>query len=259
METAVVIRGERIGTIQHPISTNLAEILTQAYIAAGQNSPGLEDFRAIVAILESDLRDHFSVLTIPEVYRAIYMGIRGEITQRTDINNANIYQWLKHWKHCTERMEQLKKAFDQGPLALPAKGEGAITEEEKWQSSVQHVLMAFEKYKTAKHFLDYGNVAYLFLEKIGLINYSIERKKEIYQEAKRAIGKEKRIAMSASVSASEARHAKIHLDELLSNNKHHDVVAESRRRALKEYFDNLIEMEEDFSELLTDTKEQKEL
>jgi hypothetical protein len=244
MNTSVeLVRAERISSLPG-ITPALTKILTSAYVTANQTVPS--QLGIVVGLLEKDIRQFFHVLTLDEVSHAIHMGIRGEYTERTDISNANIYQWLKAWKNSQERMVALSAKNVHN--ALPEKG--TITDDEKRQSSINHVLRTFDQYERTGDFTDFGNAAYLFLESVGLINYPKNRKVEIYNKALRSVVKKLDSEARSSGSLAKMRQAKS-LIEKISNTRDDVVVVEARRLALMEYFDNLIEMQEDLPELLS--------
>lgn len=236
-----IVKSKRVSELSE-IAKGLSRALTLAYVSANQLMP--ETLNIIVNILEKDIRENFPMLTMDEVSHAINKGIRGEYTERTDISNANIYQWLKAWKNSEERMNAIA---NRNTLALPERG--TLTEAEKKQSSVSHVLMLFDHYKNTHEVTDYGNAAYLFLEKEGIINYTPERKREIFEQAKVSLSEQIKLRRFSTMS--DRRRLKAMADVVLDGGMKPEVIIEARRLALKIFFDNLIEMEEDLSFLLT--------
>lgn len=119
-----------------------------------------------------------------------------------------------------------------------------ISEEAKFEIIKKGALRCFQVYSTAGAMADAGNVTYNYLDRMGLIKITKEKKEKILKDAKEyLILKEKNSNASGSV-------IKAALDKL-QNGGNSYIVGEAKRRALKVYFDNLIEMGETLNDNLT--------
>jgi hypothetical protein len=243
------------------------QYVVDAYDNEGES--GTDDYKTTRVYLFDD---------IGEENRGKHYGKDVEVMEKIIMARYNLYQssGVKTYFTTNNSPDQLKdrygeRAFDRlkemcsfiswpgseskRTKGIPAKREKQpdviISEEDKRRSSTGHVIRTFQHYKNTGDIIDFGNVAYLFLERIGLINYSAERKKKIYQEVKQFMIHQIDMAAMSSGNLDKMRRAKALINQL-ANGLNGDVVMEARRLALKEYFDNLIEMEEDISVLMSE-------
>jgi hypothetical protein len=59
-----------------------------------------------------------------------------------------------------------------------------MSEEEKLNTAIEHLVTMYHKFKNGQSFLDGGSAGYLWLEKIGQINVSIDEKAEMFEKSK---------------------------------------------------------------------------
>jgi hypothetical protein len=59
-----------------------------------------------------------------------------------------------------------------------------MSEEEKLNTAIEHLVTMYHKFKSGQSFLDGGSAGYLWLEKIGQINVSIDEKAEMFEKSK---------------------------------------------------------------------------
>jgi hypothetical protein len=59
-----------------------------------------------------------------------------------------------------------------------------MSEEEKLNTAIEHIVTMYHKFKSGQSFLDGGSAGYLWLEKIGQINVSIDEKAEMFEKSK---------------------------------------------------------------------------
>jgi HPt (histidine-containing phosphotransfer) domain-containing protein len=59
-----------------------------------------------------------------------------------------------------------------------------MSEEEKLNTAIEHLVTMYHKFKSGQSFLDGGSAGYLWLEKIGQINVSIDEKADMFEKSK---------------------------------------------------------------------------
>jgi hypothetical protein len=59
-----------------------------------------------------------------------------------------------------------------------------MSEEEKLNTAIEHLVTMYHKFKNGQSFLDGGSAGYLWLEKIGQINVSIDEKADMFEKSK---------------------------------------------------------------------------
>jgi hypothetical protein len=59
-----------------------------------------------------------------------------------------------------------------------------MSEEEKLNTAIEHIVTMYHKFKNGQSFLDGGSAGYLWLEKIGQIKVSIDEKADMFEKSK---------------------------------------------------------------------------
>ena len=59
-----------------------------------------------------------------------------------------------------------------------------MSEEEKLNTAIEHLVTMYHKFKNGQSFLDGGSAGYLWLEKIGQIKVSIDEKADMFEKSK---------------------------------------------------------------------------
>ncbi len=194
-------------------------------------------------ILESririDLKMHFQILTIEEIKNAFDLGSKGEFRTKPDevlyLSPEKIYGWFKAYKFGVKR-EASKKLVEVIQREEKAK---EITEEQKEKIVMIGLLSSFEAFKNTGEVTDYGNVKYDKLDQLGLIRFTVERKKEIYSLAEQHL----------KASKQDDRDFMKGLKEMRSETQNL-IKAEAKQMALTIFFKDLVEMEVELKDLI---------
>jgi DNA polymerase III delta prime subunit len=122
--------------------------------------------------------------------------------------------------------------------------------EEMEERNKRYAIEAFAEYKKQQRYHDIGNTVYDYLDVKGLIQFSKERKIQIAQQAKQDYLKANSIAQATSKEDRTEKQKNIY--EVTSQTKKgKDVLRmESKRLALKEYFDFLITTDQELKDLI---------
>lgn len=223
---------------------DLMEIVRQAAFYTGTDLHP-DDLKGITVYLKKDILENpeFSNLTIPEVGYAIQQGVQGRYGEWYGLNNVSLRKFL--FAYC--RSEERYKALQKTNKMLTMKTEKS--EREKQQFLKEAALMKFAQYKKTGTMNDFGNTTYDLLDQLGIINLSKERKMEFMEKARKIVTARQTIKRS-----SRYREERISAQDILraieNNSRHGMVVAEAKRLSLKDYFDSLIEFDEELSEKL---------
>lgn len=186
-----------------------------------------------------DLKLHFQTLTVDEIINALDLGSKGEFRVKPEevlyLSPERVYSWFKAYKFGVKR-EANKKIADIVQREEKAK---EPTEEEKGKIVMDGVYLSFEEFKKTGEVKDYGNVKYDKLDSMGLIPFTIERKKEIYALAEQHLKSSKQ----------DDRDFMKGLKEMRSETQN-IVKAEAKQMALTLFFKELIEMEVELKDLI---------
>jgi hypothetical protein len=193
-----------------------------------------------------DLRKCFSTITMEEIQLAFSKGWKKEYGDFFGLNNKTYFEWVSAHMYEVNRAN-VRKAMQDAKEKEVNKPE--LTEKEKEAIIHEGALKCFRAFFETKIITDYGNITYDYLSKIGIIPFTAEVKKKIMAECKaRMIEEEK---MKKTQQAYIGKHQGIN-DEIkkLEEGKSTRLISESKREALKQYFIQLIEMDEQLENLI---------
>lgn len=141
----------------------------------------------------NDIFTNFNGLTFDEIRLACSLGARGEYKSKPDevvyFSVKSVYEWLKAYLAKTKREAMQKQARFEQDRYKPKEP----TEEEKKAFSEffiqEHIIKPYKVYaETGEYLFDNrGNVIYNKLDKLGVIPFTKERKKEIFERAKNLV------------------------------------------------------------------------
>jgi hypothetical protein len=217
------------------IKSSIAILVQKMFLIAGQ-TPDKKDITIICKEITADLQKRYKGMTLNEVDYALNAGVRGEYGEYFGINVVSINKWLRAYYNSDERKEaQRSKIFPEFELS-----EHEMTQEEIESVRKQATLYAWNRFKMYGLCDDCGNVAYNFLDKKGLIPFTVEEKKEMYVEA------QKTIVQRAKNYASNVYQ----LEQMLEKNRAEAVKMKAKHIALNAYFARLKAGKRDLTELI---------
>lgn len=178
----------------------------------------------------SEFKKHFFWLTIKEIEIAFSNGYKKEYGEFFGLCNATYFAWVKAYNE-SEKRTNAKKAIENSKLLMNPKP--ILTEEEKEEIVKNGIRKRFKDFKAGLEIEDYGNVAYNYLERMGKIKFTMERKIEIKERTIKEM-KNKALFDTNRVEKIDNILEKVLTTEAIKCN--------SKKNALKEYFKDLIEM-----------------
>lgn len=170
--------------------------------------------------------------TIEQFKIAVHEGMTN-----TEIYSANAPATYNKWVRAY--LDKVRMELSDYRAKVFATPKREPTEEEVIQMNIDHVLSMYESFKSGKVFMDGGSAGYLWLEKIGEINLSVEEKKQAFNDVhERAIAAI--AAKKQEVSQYEARSIQSILDKIHQGDEVDELKFEKikicRHDILKEYF-----------------------
>lgn len=219
----------------------LYSIILKAFISSGIGLKGETDeeqksrIKIMAKEVAADLRKRHATLTIREFELAVENGIRKEYGDFHGLNVATFHMFAREFKKSAEREEALRKLR---LLKEEQENEVKPSDEEINRIMNEACLNAFYRYKKTKCLVDFGGAKYQHLEKNGLINHSIDLKKEIFRKARELA----LLDASTTIMKPGENTAKTIAHEVIKNPDKHEIVKNiAREMALKRFFDDLIE------------------
>lgn len=159
-------------------------LVNQVIMDKGVNMPS-EEIDYLKTRVTDDIIHDFSGYTLEEVRLALHYGVRGEFGEYFGINPTTIFGWLKGFK-----FEMLPPVNQKVQKLLPKQEEVIPSQEEtdiKIKATIYDVY--FKLATTGEYdFYDIGNVCYKYLDRIGLIPYTVEEKMDFIHESRNAFG-----------------------------------------------------------------------
>jgi len=233
---------------KYDIDRSCVNIISKAVLDSGIQMKGTyeEQQASILQLSKSvaeDLRKYFKNITIKEFEIAVENGIRKEYGEYYGINVATIHQFVKAYKQSFDREEALRKQ-----KLSHQEEEPKPTQEQINQIMDTACIKAFYQYKQTGVLADFGGSKFLHLEKIGIINLTLERKKQLFEQAKQ----EQIAQCNADIykNTSESTAATIAKQIIKSPDKSEVVKNHARFIALKEFFDYLVVIDQELDEMI---------
>jgi hypothetical protein len=235
------------------LQTLVATLVTSVIIILGHSIKLSDNERQLIEReIVNDIWLNFKFLTYDELRLIFSLGARGEYKNRPEdivyFSVATVYNWLKSYVAQTKREAMQKQARFEQDKQTPK----PPTEEEKKKMEQfflsEYIIKPYNEYlKTGEYIFDNrGNVIYNTLDKMKVIPFSVERKKEIFERAKAIILEELSQWIGPEIKT------KIQNIRDGSGPGHEEVKSLAKEIALKEFFEELRGQEmslEDFIEL----------
>jgi hypothetical protein len=232
------------------VQYTVTDLVTTMYVVLGQ-SANVEDKFILISQVVEDLYKRFSFYTIEEVRNVFYLGPRGEFKTKPDEvlypTIEKINSWLKAYRE-TVRKEAVGKQlrFEQDNIPKIE-----LSDSEKLKIEIECTIKLLEDSKVETGFnlseIQSGAV-YNTLDKLELIPFTVDRKKEIYKEAEELYRKKH----SAGRDLVEIQFNKKIIAALNAGDttKTGEIRMLAKYLALKIHLANLTEMDEDIIEIL---------
>ena len=223
-------------------------ILLKAYADTGQKVPSDHDMVRNCQAVYEDVKNHFPLLTLDEIDYAIGKMIRGYYGEFTGVTVANIHKALKAYAGSAERQEFIRMARNPNQKQLPDKA--PLSQHEIKEKMMAYTEKAFSEYKETGYFMDLGNAIYDFLDQQKIIQLTPKKKREIFEGAKKIILAQKKKQRDFTDNAiSKIDMARI-IKAIETGKEASEVIAESKRIALNNFFAGLTEMDMDIKEYI---------
>lgn len=185
------------------------------------------------------MRTQMGAYSLADIGLAFTLYIQGKL----DYNE-------KHYgKFSVLFLENVMQSYKRYKVALPKQPiEHQLPEisKEETERLVRHgALTCFQTYFQYQKLFDFGNVTYDYLDRRGHINLTDARKRVIWDEAK------KNLKSQAGIKAMSGRET-TKLTDILERieTKNEGVKSEAKRIALREYFDFLIQTEQQLKDII---------
>ena len=132
-------------------------------------------------VTEDIIRD-FTRYTLEEIKLAFYYGVRGEMGDFFGLNPSTFYKWLKDFRY--ELLPPVNKVVEKY-LPKPDYSEIKMSEKELDKAISEKLIKEFKRLRDndVYSYYDFGNFGYKFLERMKLLDLSVEQKNKLMKES----------------------------------------------------------------------------
>lgn len=223
------------------LTAEVARIIGKTYVNSGQkfDQSAKDQLSATLDELVSDLQKYNSTMTVPEIELAFKNGWKGEYGEYFGLNNKTYFQWVN--AYCwTEKRLRVKKTLLEAK-EKEGKEPDKLTPEQQDMVLKEACLKSFDDYRKGIPLTNFESAKYNYLNRIGVLCFTEERKMAIQKEVKEKLRQE----------AIDEKQKTDTIEKALSRILDTTIVSRSKTACLKAFFQDLTETETELSDLLS--------
>jgi hypothetical protein len=205
--------------------------------------------------LVSDLIKNYGDLTLPEIaicfsrgWKRKYDKLDSRNPQMLILSNSTYFRWLDAYTWDSDRV-QAKKELLKIPQFTPV----PMTEEQKEKIIHDGAIRCYKDFLDTGVVIDYGNVTYFYLERLGLIHLTDPEKEVIKKKCKARLIQMEEAKKRDMYYVGKHQGINDAIRDLESGTSS-KLKSESRRDALKLYFNEVADIGADIEDLINDKK-----
>lgn len=221
-------------------------LIAKTHLNCG-NKSDFDQVNSTIDELCEDLKKYNASLTFKEIELAFRNGWKGVYGDYFGLNNKTYFQWVNAYAFGEKRLRitnMLLKEKEKQNMKTE------ISEEEKERIIRNGAIKCFNEFKSTGIILDAGSVTYNYLNKIGLITFTKQIKDDILAKTRERLINSHLVEITNTGNVRKIKEVKALIDEL-KKSVPTNLISESKKEALKLFFQNIIEMEEDLKDLLS--------
>jgi len=225
----------KISEIQdkNTIVNSIHQYISFTILDKGLNLSSPEEVEYIKRRVVEDILNEFSSYTLEEVRLSFYYGVRGELGEYFGINPTTFYKWLKNFRY--DLLSGVNK------MVLPLLEKEVEVKESPTKKEVDFLIANdlfdfYDEYiKTGEYeFLDFGNIVYNLLKRLGLIKINAKYRKILIERSKVILKDQQLLKKSKSKYSINIKDVFNKIDSEESDFKN-QLFSEAKRLALKDY------------------------
>jgi len=238
------------GEMREPRQIEITQHINKSILDAGlTNTWEEEDIQYLITSVLTDVLIDFSHLTTQEIGIALKKGSREEYGKNYGISTRAYYSWLR--TYCNETKLQANKDL----LRLDVKKEVEPSNAEKkeiWDEWIEGMYKAYDKFVETElyNLYDINNFLYDFLKSKGLIQFSEEKRKEIWIKAKEQLTYRKNPLEVKNQFERQEILGFINLIKKNDESVQKTVISQAKHIGLKIYLTNLSKKKKSLKEII---------
>jgi len=230
-EIGLALTGRLFSNIPDVEAFNIIrDAILKGYISAKYSKIEASELDIITDETMKCVKNKFGSLRENEFIIALMRGLLGDYGEFHGISFISCSQFVKSYLKEPSRVK----------LTLPPKQEAAKpSDDEIHQLSKQNALEALKELNKTGTVGRFGVIVYDFFENIGLINLSLDEKKEYWQQAKEEYEFYLKTAISVPLDLAERKKTQRDLDDFMQGGKQDRLKVISKRLAVDDYLRSL--------------------
>lgn len=237
-EVAIASVGIRIKDLKESdFKTKIIHLIGQTHLNCGFKLDENQLSQTIDELCSDLLKCNFT-LSFAEIELAFKNGWKKEYGDFFGLNNATYFGWVNAYTFGEKRLRVKKTIAD--AKANEGKEPEKKTPEEADYILKEACLKSFDEFRKGVAIFDHGNVKYNYLVKVGVLNFTKERKEAI------------KTMVEARVKAEviETKGKAETIEKALSRIQPDSIISASKKEALNQFFKDLADTETELSDLL---------
>lgn len=237
---AAILEGRLISRIETTeLTAKLLHLINKIHANCGASIDG-QMINLTLNDLVKIIHKEYPTFTFTEIEIAFQNGWQNLYGEFYGLNNKTYLGWVKSYSDSKSRLEA-KKAVQNAKNSQGVKPEP--TESQKDQMICEALKLIFNRIKAGQEVPQIPSVFYDFLSRKLVLVYTTERKLAFQKQAIDQITAEKNeIKSKESIRRTEIES---YLNKLMPDS--HDVIARAKSIAVMTYFNELIEIDQDFT------------
>lgn len=223
MDIQLALKSKKIAELTHDeVRDRLRHVFVMVYSITGFKVPDKDDGKLLTVAMSNELKNFYGGLTMDEVSLCFEMGAKEHYGEFMGLNVRTFVKWLKAYKTSDMRYKAIQNVT---AIALPPPSE------EYNKVAMQKMAQRyFDDYKESGDFGDSAVMVYQFLQTEQIITQTPEYKRKIMAQ----------IRSTLPIDKSKPIQNILHEDR---------VKLEAQRVCLKNYFQDLLDMDEDLKDM----------
>lgn len=212
------------------LKSKLIDLVKDSYIIAGFKPPEtLRELNLTIDAIVEEMRLNKTNIRVDEIEIAFKNGVHKKYGEYMGLSAVSFCGFIKGYVTEESRLEAIRIKNMPETIKEPSNYE-------VFEISKTNALSALKDFKKSGTCGRYGDVVFVFLEKIGLINLSIDQKKEYWQKAKSEYEKYLLNARANPVDLNERRKVENAFESFMNGGQTERLKVISRRLVVDDYF-----------------------
>lgn len=213
---------------------HVLDIVQRTFALKGRK-PDQETLIFTVREMQQEFKKNYYYLTAEEIKTALDNGVHGVYGEVFDISVCSLCSWLDAYCNSDQHRRYAESRRPKPAAAIAQKA--TYTESKRNRDMRKYIHDKFDEYRSKGDFIDYGNIAYKFLNERGVIAPTNDEKWAAYN-AELAKARQDNAKTAKPPSVVMSAKAYLQLLEKTAENTARDA---AMRHFVKKFFDSMLD------------------